>query len=345
MSARFPPINPKFSVEKHIFQSFIVLLSISTHSKMGRVAKYKKIKACDPYSKKNGGKVDLNTVGIWGFGDNGRKPKKRSRRAEVLRANKITKREQEDGFDLPPSGRRDEFDLKDLMGSVKKQKLVNPMKDDAPTQDQDLFAVDRVKINGNVASIPKTDEDEKKMARILNIKTQVKKELEKKESRKHARMEGESKNAFNKRAKAETRQIIKQTIERKNPGKTQKKKEFLTSKKKKKKGSFAGDEDFRGGPDDRESDILITGERAIAMVDEVKFGEQAERPPVFRHLPRGAKREEGSLKKKAGGKPSSGMTAEDIEAESKSMELMRRKIQAQYAAVKLKRRLAGDFHL
>lgn len=313
---------------------------------MGRVAKYKKIKACDPYSKKNGGKVDLNTVGIWGMGDNGRKPKKRSRRAEVLRANKKQKREQDHGFDLPPSGRRDEFDMKDLEGSVKRQKMVNPMKDDTPNKDEDLFAVDRVKVNGNVASIPKTDEDERKMARILNIKTQVRKEVEKKEIQKHARMEGESKNAYNKRTKSETRQIIKQTTERKNPEKMQKKKEFLKNKKQKKKGNIAGDYDIKGDADDDESEILITGERAIAMVDEVKFGEQAERPPVFRQLPRGAKNKDDSLKNKvAAAKLANGMTEEDVAAESKAMELMRRKIQAQYAAIKIKRRMAGDFHL
>ena len=55
---------------------------------MGRVAKYKKVKSFDPYSKKNGGNVDLSKVGVWGLGDNGRKAKKRSRRAEVLRRNK-----------------------------------------------------------------------------------------------------------------------------------------------------------------------------------------------------------------------------------------------------------------
>jgi len=95
---------------------------------MGRVSKYKKIKACDPYSKKNGGNVDLSTVGIWGLGDNGRKKKRKSRTAERLKAQKGKKHKKNknnddgDGFDLPPS-EADEFDLMDLMGSVKKQEL------------------------------------------------------------------------------------------------------------------------------------------------------------------------------------------------------------------------------
>lgn len=313
---------------------------------MGRVAKYKKIKACDPYSKKNRGQVDLSKVGIWGLGDDGRKAKKRSRRSEQLRAGrkKRERSEDEDGFDLPV--KRDEFDMKDLLGSVKKQKLSNPMKDDHADKDSALFSANRVVVNGNVATIPKTDEDEKKVARLLNVRSQVKKEIEKKEAKKHARMEGESKNAYTKRTKAETRQIIKQTTETKNQEKKQKKKEFLNNKKKnKKKGSAsydtADERDGRGGGNGGESDTLITGERAIAMVDEVRFGEQAERPPVFRQLPRGAKSKESTKKEST----KTGMTDEQVAAERNAMELMRRKIQAQYAAIKLKRRRDGDFHL
>ena len=318
---------------------------------MGRVSKYKKIKSVDPYSKKNGGKVDLSTVGMWGLGDNGRKAKKRSRRSEHLRAsrNKRPRSADEEGFDLPV--KKDEFDLKDLVGSVKKQKLPALLKDNNNGNDADLFSVDRVAVNGNVASIPKTDEDEKKAARLLKVREQVKRETEKKEAKKHARMEGESKNAYSKRTKAETRQIIKQSTETKNSEKKEKKKEFLKNKKKnKKRGSasygIAGEAELRGGRDDGESESLITGERAIAMADEVRFGEQAERPPVFRQLPRGAKAEKDGPKTKAAKKAAAkGMTEDEVEAESNAMELMRRKIQAQYAAIKVKRRRAGDFHL
>jgi hypothetical protein len=315
---------------------------------MGRVARYKKIKDVDPYSKKNGGRVDLGTVGIWGLGENGRKAKKRSRRSEQLRSSRTKGRRSEDeGFDLPPSGKRDEFDINDLVGSIKKQKMVNPLRDDAPTAKEDLlFAADKVKVGGNIATIPKDDHDEKKAARILNVQSQVQKEVAKTEAKKHARMEGESKNAFNKRTRAETRQIIKQTSETKNPEKKLKKKEFLNKKKHKKRGG-ATDSDgnfanYDNGYDDQ--DTLITGERAIAMVDEVRFGEQAERPPVFRQLPRGAKIKSYSSKQEQSDK-TTGMTDDDVMAESRAMEMMRRKIQAQYNAVKLKRRRAGDFHL
>jgi hypothetical protein len=323
---------------------------------MGRLSKYKKIKDVDPYSKKNGGRVDLSKVGIWGLGDNGRKPKKRSKRSELLRANKKQRVLEKDevGFDLPPG--RDEFDLKDLMGSVKKQKMTNPLAESVSknTKDQELFAAERVVVNGNVATIPKTDRDEKKAARVLNVRDQVNKDVAKKIAKSHARRDGESKNAYAKRTKAETRQIIKQTTETKNPEKKQKKKEFLQNKKKnKKKGfsSFAMDDEVRARRDEGESDsdTFITGERAIAMADEVRFGEQAERPPTFRQLPRGAKDKEGTLKGKSAKisatAKAKGMTEEAVEAENKSMEMMRRRVQAQYETIKLKRRLAGDFHL
>lgn len=314
---------------------------------MGRVARYKKIKDADPYSKKNGGKVDLGNVGIWGLGEDGRKAKKRSRRSENLRSSRKKARSDDAGFDLPPSGKKDEFDMNDLVGSIKKQVMANPLHHDAPTSKEDhLFAATKVKVNGNIATIPKDDHDEKKAARILNIQSQVRKEVEKTKAKAHARKDGESKNAYNKRTRTETRQIIKQTSEKKNPEKKLKKKEFLTNKKKnKKKGGTSEYTDDFGGNDYGEgnSDTLITGERAIAMVDEVKFGEQAERPPVFRHLPRGAKVLDQTPKKNS--QQTTGMTQEEVEAESKTMEIMRRRIQAQYNAMKLKRRQAGDFHL
>ena len=335
---------------------------------MGRVSRYKKIKDVDPYSKKNGGRVDLNTVGIWGLGDNGRKAKKRSRRSEQLRASRDSKRKRSEnggsqhtidkGFDLPPSGKKDEFDMKDLVGSIKKQKMVNPLQDDPPVstgtsnnKDDFLFAVNKVQVNGNVASIPKDDADEKKASRILKVQSQVENEVAKTEAKKHARMEGESKNAYNKRTRAETRQIIKQTSAKQNPEKKQKKKEFLNNKKKnKKKGGYSDTGDEYGDNNyndygDGNGDTLITGERAIAMVDEVRFGEQAERPPVFRHLPRGAKVQDKAPPTTKISQKTKGMSPEDVEAESRNMELIRRKVQAQYNVMKLKRRRAGDFHL
>jgi hypothetical protein len=226
----------------------------------------------------------------------------------------------EQGFDLPPG--RDEFDMKDLMGSVKKHKMVNPLAKESASKsskDQQLFAVERIMVNGNVATIPKTDRDKMKAARVLNIRAQVKKENEKKKAKNHSWMEGESKSAYAKRTKAETRQIIKQTTEVKNPEKKQRKNEFMQNKKKNKKrgaSSFYNSEDeVDDHRDGGESDTLITGEHAIALVDEVHFGEQAERPPTFCQLPRGAKEKEGTAKKvkKTAKQSAKGMTDEAVD--------------------------------
>jgi hypothetical protein len=341
---------------------------------MGRVSKYTKIKSCDPYSKKNGGNIDLSTVGIWGLGDNGRKKKKRSRTAERLKAaNKKYKNRKGvgeiiDGFDLPPT-EKDEFDMADLMGSVKKQKMDNelmvgelstaiPKTVVASTSEASYNNV--VTSTGNVANIPVTEHDEKKVARLLKLESQVEAKEDEKKQETYKRMEGESKRAYAKRTKAETRQIIKQTTTTKNLEKLKRKKEFLKNKKNKKKrggGSSAyQDSNNNDGNDlfyddhDTKTDDLVTGERAVAaMGDPVRFGEQAERPPVFRQLPRGADK---LSKRCIGGgtaisetTTSKRMTEAQIEAESYAMEMMRRRLQAQYAVIKSKRRQAGEFHL
>lgn len=305
---------------------------------MGRVARYKKIKAFDPYSKENGGKVQLEKVGIWGLGDNGRKTKKRSKTAEKLRANK-RKRDVDEGdpFDLPPDG-EDEFDMADLVGSVKKEKKV--------VEENDVV------LNVVKASIPSLkpekavkDDEHVQSSKFLKIDQQI--EKKRNEAPAVKRMLGESKKTFDRRIKAETRMIIKeQRVNNRNPEKKQRKKEFLNNKKKK-KGEFTGQSsacrNVEGGDSDVEADDgFVTGEQAAAhraRESTVPFGVQAERPPSFKQLPRGA-----VAKKRPTGQ-STLSEASDIEAEKKSMELIRRKVQAQYLAIKLQRRQRGDFHL
>jgi hypothetical protein len=367
---------------------------------MGRVARYKKIRTCDPFSKKNGGRIDLSTVGIWGLGDNGRKLKKKSRTAERLKckAKRIPFTKGKDrnnrnnkssiinnnnnnsiasgGFDLPPD-EADEFDLNDLTGSIQTQRGPIALIDDdqngkgAPsssnmkldTNDPTVIQEDKIVTStGNTASIPKTDRDEAKVNRLLKLDKQVADKEERKKLDGHARMDGESKRAYARRTKVETRQIIKKTTTIKNPEKLQRKKEFLKNKKKNKKGrgtSNAAFDDEDGNDDGWAMDgrsksdshsSLVTGERAMAAMkaDPVHFGEQAERPPVFRQLPRGARQsnesDNTSWMKTESGK-SKGMTTLQVAEEQDAMEMMRRRVQAQYAAIKLKRRQDGDFHL
>jgi hypothetical protein len=391
---------------------------------MGRLSNYKKIKSCDPYSKKNGGKIDLPTVGIWGLGDSGRKVKKRSLKAEKMKAKKEKnksiqqssrkgknsnnkfKKDDDGGFDIPPSD-KDEFDMADLMGSVKRQKLetndnmlgestatsatsvskLNNANESESNNDtnSDEAAYDKVMTStGNVANIPKTDQDESKVTRLLRLDKQAEQKSEKERKISHARMEGESKRAYNKRAKAETRQIIKNsTVGPKNVEKQQRKNEFMKNKKKRKgrggpSQNYASNIGYNNDDDDAAIDNDNRNEtnryrhsdpEKSFKEDVVNFGERAERPPTFRTIPRGAKSKDRSTstkaqsaqthtpsatvttstknkKSKANSKASSsGMSDAQVEAERNSMEIMRRRVQAQYAAIRSKRHHAGDFHL
>uniref|UniRef100_A0A7S4MG38 Uncharacterized protein n=1 Tax=Odontella aurita TaxID=265563 RepID=A0A7S4MG38_9STRA len=111
---------------------------------MGRVARYKKVKSFDPFSSNSrqtghiyggaGGSGVGNDKVIWGTAGNGRKAKKRSKTAAKLRETKLKRRarrgkggggdafeEADDGgFDLPPG--KDDFDMRDLVGSLKKSR-------------------------------------------------------------------------------------------------------------------------------------------------------------------------------------------------------------------------------
>lgn len=312
---------------------------------MGRVAKYKKIKACDPFSKQNGGKQSM--TGMWGFDDNGRRAKKRSKTCLALRKKRkrlidTTANE----FDVPPSG-GDDFELSDLL-QVKKVKA-------APTRE--LLEETKPKTTERIVEIAtrsiRDDEsdgeedstvqnnitqdfmlEEKRAARILKIEPEQRRSAPVVE-----RLAGESRKAFQKRFKLETRQIIKnEKLQQRNPEKRQRKKEFLNKKKKSKGKSTQNDDSEDDIVHERhdtlsKDDGFITGEQAVARA---ALGDQVERPPVFEQLPRGAK-----------ARPTQSKQYKDVsvEAEQKAMENMRRKVQAQYALVKAKRRKTGDFHL
>lgn len=342
---------------------------------MGRVAKYKKVKSFDPYSKKNRGNIDLPIVGVWGLGDNGRKAKKRSKKAERMHARKNQSKGgkngksknnnafvDDGGFDVPPM-ENDEFDMADLVGSIKRQKVETRgiLGIDTPSaakaasdgknsgDNQKNESYDKVVTStGNVANIPKTEHDENKVARLLRLDKLEERKSEKEKQLGHARMEGESKRAYAKRTRAETRQIIKQTTTTKNHEKLQRKKEFLKNKKKnkKRKGDWSNSYNDDDGGDDFDSYRSKRGKEPSPAEAPVRFNEQAERPPIFRQIPRGAKSKSNtSTTKTMKGEKSEGMSEHQIEAERGAMELIRRRVQAQYKAIKSQRKTAGDFHL
>ena len=287
---------------------------------MGRVARFKKIRACDPYSRENKGRVVLDRVGVWGLGDNGRKPKKRSLVAQRLQARKLKRRNgmkrDDEGFDLPPQD-EDDFDT----GTFVVQKKTKPLS----LEDVEAAVVQQ--------SPREAKKEESRINKLLKIDAQVVPVPEK--------LPGESKGAYRKRVHAETRQIINETKQSKRSGKKkEKKKEFLRNKKLKKRGlvSVSGD-----GNEDNGSDYDDLDKNAGPSFDAPKFGEQAERPPEFRALPRGAARKQPDPRKTASTKKRKSMDDDDVAAEQQAMQAMRKKVQAQYALVRQKRR--GEFHL
>jgi hypothetical protein len=308
---------------------------------MGRVARYKKVKSFDPYSKENGGRVQLDNVGIWGLGQVGRKPKKRSKTAEKLRTKRKKLKSADNGFDAPPE-KGDDFDVADLIGSLKKE--IPPIEQiDLGTRVKDVARIAVKAPTQKLSSILEDEREEKNVTKLLKLDAQV----EKKQPAVVVlgRMEGESKAAYRKRVKAETRQIIRrERMDQHNPEKRQKKKDFLNNKKKNKKRkriAELGRDILEDQFDDDRSSGLVTGERAVAAraaATEVVFGEQAERPPVFRQLPRGASTK---TERKVGSR----MRDEHVEAEHEAMEKMRRTVQVQYAVIKRRRKDNGDFHL
>jgi hypothetical protein len=307
---------------------------------MGRVAKYKKIKSCDPFSKKNGGRPSM--LGQWGMDDNGRRAKKRSAAATALRKNKFKRQnrgdQEEDAFDLPPSG-GDEFDLRDLLRVKKIKPPPQELLEEAKLTTKTVTVVpnddsDEDEPRNEIVQDPMLEE--KRANRILKIHPD---RPSHKDVPKVERFPGESRKAFERRIKSETRQLIKnEKLQQRNPEKRQRKKEFL-NKKKKLKGKSLQDsveDDGYRGEEIFESDGFVTGEHAVARV---ALGDQVERPPVFHQLPRGA-----IVKAKTTTQSSKNKNA-SIVAEQQAIENMRRKVQAQYALVQAKRRQAGDFHL
>jgi hypothetical protein len=329
---------------------------------MGRVARYKKVKSFDPYSSKNGGRIDLDTVGVWGLGDMGRRAKKRSRTAENLRR-KRKKAKSDGGFDIEPAS-GDDFDLADLVGSVKRE--ANPARD--LSADNKPVVVSSAVGNKSTkrpavpaslhtpgASSPMADEEQKVAAKMMKqLESQVEQNAVSKNSlqqhQPEGRMPGESKNAYRRRVKRETRQILqRERMQARNPEKLRRKKDFLNNKKKKKSGKKTWEPEdgdtssaYQYTGQNGGTDRGLTVEQKLeerARETEVRFGEQAERPPVFKQLPRGAK----AKKQKA--TTTGKMSETAVLAEQEAMEAVRQKVQAQYALIKAKRKQAGDFHL
>jgi hypothetical protein len=333
---------------------------------MGRVSKYKKVKKFDKEHK--GGEY------VWGTQVSTKK-KKRSLTAEKYRQKKMKREHFKDGggFDVPHE--KDDFDINDFVVEKDEKRrlddgLVTPKHQtvlpSVPAEEGDIkpsaiVKNDVVKIGNRTVqcTIPMNDRDEKKAAKMLQLDPKTGVSMSKK---KHAReiniegrRQGESMTAFRGRLKEETKKALAENYKKeKEPeedeerlAKIQRKKEYAKLRKLKKKGKgrivVSNDSDdelpVRDGYDN--NDNFVTGEQAVS------FLERAERPPTFDRLPRGAHKKLKLTIKGVNDDTGGKMDEGKIKAEQNSMEIMRRKVQAQYALLKAKRKQQGgaSFHL
>ena len=305
---------------------------------MGRVARYKKVKSVDPFAKARTWTDDVgNTSNI-------RRTKKRSKTAQKLkdqknkhrRGKKSDKNGNDDGFDLPPDG-GDEFDMNDLMGSVKKQKVkpdellkgANPILDNV-TKKSDSSSlsskVEKVDSRG-VNTTPKQTESN-------NTSNQ---------SKKNAAAAKSSSKGLENTAHTPTREIIaacdnpktqKETADGTN-SKQAKRKAFFEQKKLKKKNKRMREEDYDDVEYDSNEHITTSSKQSTkAPIARSVVDDQVERPPIFSTLPRGAI----SKKKKDVATKKNGDKDDKIKREQQALEAMRQRVMAQYAILRESRR-------
>jgi hypothetical protein len=308
---------------------------------MGRVARYKKIKACDPFSKHGIGMMSF----MWGEGDNGQRPKKRSKTSEKLRRSKQPRRNKQpladrqsksdknmdDYFNLPPIDQKDEFMMEDLVHSVQKQAppvhvLNTPL--DASEAKSEGFEFPDLS-HTHISSGPQEPlslDQEIRASRFLKLDVSQPSSiaLKKSDSLVEGRKEGESKRAFSKRMKLEVQRALrKEKIQQSENTESKKRKKDYLNEKRQKKRKKQQQQSSEFGPTE-------------SPKREIPWNEQAERPPTFSVLPRGAvPKAKGFLNTSA---ESTSLNASKQHAEQRAMERMREMVQERYALLKAQRK-------
>lgn len=330
------------------------------HIIMGRVSKYKKIKAIDPYSKQNKHHIQKNKSLLLGScreeGELRQKKlekriQKQLQRRRSSKAKKSRTGDKSTFFDLPPDDIEDEFDLSTL--TVRRNENTSQ---NLKTQTREIV--------GSSSHIPlqhakqtfvgeeanRELQQELKTSRLLKIGSISKQSSYKNEDRTtqkvHGRLEGESMKAFTRRINQETAMILKESLTQQNGGvsrlkqmnpmKYEKKIQHLNKKKEKKRQMATLlvkqqrlSMEHEGASTD---ETLITGEYASRQAASL-LHDQVERPPTFSVLPRGAK----LLPSKSNNKDGflSNVKSSNI---SKELEQYRARVQAQYALIKERKR-------
>jgi len=328
---------------------------------MGKVARYKKIKACDPFSKSS----TKMKSGLFGFGGEAilDPRRKRSLKKQARRAKKkgILNVDKTGGFDAPPDSDEDDFNLADL-DNIKTSKREKKLAKESlslgftSTTFSSIKSENTDEKNSNkknsttsnlTYTIPQSEKEEQQMYRDLNVNPRSNDKL-----KQNGQKSNESVRQYKDRLHNETQMLIAKS---KNPskksdsnknvmisndggaddelvkGRAQRKKEYLKKKKLKKKKRSGnnmqgeGDDDYAiDNDDDKDSSFVTITQQQIGLT------EQAERPPEFTMLPRGSDK----IKKRR-------MAQDKVEqAKERSIERLKSQVEASYALLKEKRKKA-----
>ncbi|KAL7465974.1 hypothetical protein ACHAXS_006298 [Conticribra weissflogii] len=345
---------------------------------MGRVARYKKVKSIDPFAKKSTWDSDFGDTTCGSL----RRVKRRSKTALKLKEQKMKKLQKrgkmgtseekrkrggsngwgdDDGYDLPPDG-EDEFDMADLMGSVKTQ-AVKPTKIlesrnktttiSSPSAIEEKWTrkVEAVDLRG-ISIEHGTNE------KPSSSKGTQQKQADSKKSNINSKKNSASLTIT---AKTPTKDIIAafsnpKTAKAKNEkkqititspssmSKQEKRKAFMEHKKAKKRNrgnNFDGDNDDIGYNEYN----AASGTKMAPIVARNVIGDQVERPPIFSTLPRGASKNKKPKTTKNSSqqndKEREDEKAQRIRKEQLALVAMRDNVMKQYAILREKRRSGG----
>jgi hypothetical protein len=318
---------------------------------MGRVARYKKVKSVDPFAKARTWTEDV------GDKSNVRRVKKRSKTAQKLKDQKNKKRKHaanknacdDGGFDLPPDG-EDEFDMADLLGSVKRQELKS---------DDFLRGSNSILDNVTTAKSINSSSGEKLASRVEKVDTRgLKSTSQKPQAQKNAKDTGKNAASATKTsygieitAHTPTREIIAACNKPSNQqlgadgtnSKQAKRKAFFEQKKLKKKNQrsqgYDSEDDDYDNPNSKATSVTKqpkSQHTTHALVARSALDDQVERPPIFSALPRGASKKKTAAAK--GKNKDDSAKADMIRKEQQALEAMRQRVMAQYAVLRESRR-------
>ena len=306
---------------------------------MGRVSRYKKVKSIDPFAKNGSWKSDVGDCSTF------RRVKKKSKTAIKMKEQKLNKLQRrmrggnkndngiidrkksggcngygdDDGYDLPPDG-EDEFDLKDLLGSIKKQKSKgNPLLDGVVANKMPIV---KPSVSMSSTSTPPSSTNNKSTNNKKSKQKQQKNDGNNKKisSKANIKYDGTQKIT----AKTSTKEIIEacsnSKLQKQSNGnningddttttnKQEKRKAYLAKKKQKKRKRSPDDsdnEDYQqalqslhsqhtsstSSPQQNKQQKQHEVQRqnyTHTMIARSALNDQVERPPTFTTLPRGA---------------------------------------------------------